>query len=88
MPGMLTAMSRAYARRFTTPQLAELHAFFDTPTGQLYARESSGILSDPDIVEWQRNLMTKSFARYPDEIKALVNELENALAEPVEEPKA
>ncbi len=82
------AMVDQMMQSIMSTMIASIKAFFDTPTGQLYARESSGILSDPDIVEWQRNLMTKSFARYPDEIKALVNELENALAEPVEEPKA
>ncbi|MGV7120280.1 DUF2059 domain-containing protein [Sphingopyxis sp. 550A] len=88
MPGMLTAMSRAYARRFTVPQLAEMHSFFSTPTGQAYVKESYGILSDPDIATWQRDLMAKGFARLPEEMKALQQELEGVLGKPLAESKS
>jgi len=88
MPGMLTAMSRAYARRFTVPQLAEMHSFFSTPTGRAYVRESYGILSDPDIATWQRDLMAKGFARLPEEMKALQQDLEGVLGKPLAESKS
>lgn len=88
MPDMMVAMARAYARRFTASQLMELHAFFSTPTGRTYVRESFGILSDPDIAAWQQDLMTKSFAKLPSEVEALRKELKEVSGTPIEEPKA
>lgn len=88
MPEMLTAMSRAYARRFTVAQLTELRTFFGSPTGQAYARESMGILSDPDIVAWQRGLMTDSFEKLPGEMELLRQELEEVLGKPLGKSKA
>jgi hypothetical protein len=88
MPKLVEAMSRAYARRFTTAQMDEMHSFFRTPTGQIYVRESMSIMSDPDVAEWQRDSMTKSMDKLPEELKALQQELEEKLGRPVEENKA
>ncbi|WP_294331027.1 DUF2059 domain-containing protein [uncultured Sphingomonas sp.] len=60
MPTMLEAMARAYARRFTTAQMAEIGAFFDTPTGKVYAAQASTIMADPDMLAAQRTMMTKA----------------------------
>ncbi|WP_332819869.1 DUF2059 domain-containing protein [Sphingopyxis sp.] len=88
MPELIEAMSRAYARRFTAAQMEEMHAFFRTPTGQLYVTESTGIMSDPDVAAWQRNSMTKSMEKLPEELKTLQEELEKILGRPIEEEKA
>lgn len=88
MPKMFEAMSRAYARRFTAAQMGEMQAFFNTPTGQLYVKESPTIMSDPDVAAWQRDSMTKSMERLPEELKMLRQELEEALGRPIEENKA
>ena len=88
MPELIEAMSRAYARRFTASQMDEMHAFFRTPTGQLYVTESMGIMSDPDVAEWQRNSMSKSMEKLPDELKKLQEELEKTLGHPIAEEKA
>lgn len=88
MPELIEAMSRAYARRFTTSQLDELHTFFRTPTGQLYVTEVMGIMSDPDVAEWQRNSMAKSMEKLPEELKKMQEELEKTLGRPNEEEKA
>lgn len=88
MPNMIDAMSRAYARRFSAAQMEEMHAFFRTPTGQLYMRESIGIMSDPDVAAWQRDSMSKSMEKLPAELKTLQQELEEIMGRPPEENKA
>ncbi|WP_025294358.1 DUF2059 domain-containing protein [Sphingomonas sanxanigenens] len=76
MPGMIAAMTRAYARRFTAPQLDEINAFFRTPTGRTYARESMKIMSDPDVQAWQRESARKMMEHMPQDAE----ELQRALA--------
>ena len=74
-PGMVDARARAYARRFTTAQMGELSAFFETPTGRLYIDQAATIASDPDVANWQRDLMTKSMARIPADVDAMMAEI-------------
>lgn len=62
LPGMISAMANAYARHFDVAQLRELKAFFETPTGRAYMRESAAIMSDPDVAEWQRTMAAQSMA--------------------------
>lgn len=77
LPEMLGAMTRAYARRFTVAQLDEITAFFATPTGQIYRRESVGIMSDPDIQAWQRKWIAQAMDRLPQDTEQLKRELED-----------
>ena len=49
-PAMREGLSKAYAARFTEIQLGEIKAFFDTPPGGLYARESMAIATDPQFM--------------------------------------
>ncbi|MDZ4275232.1 MAG: DUF2059 domain-containing protein [Erythrobacter sp.] len=49
-PGMRKAMAELYAIRFSDSDLAEIDAFFSTPTGAKYARESFLMASDPRIM--------------------------------------
>ena len=59
MGGMLSAMegpmreglSKAYAVRFDDAQLADISAFFATPTGGVYARESMALFADPQVMQ-------------------------------------
>ena len=59
MGGMFTAMegpmreglSKAYAVRFDDAQLADIAAFFATPTGGEYARESMALFADPQVMK-------------------------------------
>lgn len=62
MPTMVEAVARAYARRFTVPQMDEIKRFFLTPTGKVYGEESQTIMSDPDVSAWQQNMMRRSMA--------------------------
>ena len=59
MGGMFSAMeapmreglSKAYAVRFDEGQLADIAAFFATPTGREYARESMALFADPQVMQ-------------------------------------
>jgi hypothetical protein len=75
LPAMVEAMSRAYARRFDERQLKEISAFFATPTGKTYLEQSPGIMSDPDVLAWQRRLMSKSMSTIHEDIETLSKEL-------------
>jgi hypothetical protein len=78
LPDLLEAMATAYARRFSTSQLDELAAFFETSTGRAYARESIAIMSDPDIARVQQAMMARSLERMPAAVAALIEELGSA----------
>lgn len=81
LPGLVEAMSRAYARAFTLSQLTDMQDFFATPTGQIYVVKSVSLMSDPDVAAWQRNSMQESMADMPSEIERLVSELRAASGE-------
>ena len=44
-------LAKAYAVRFDDRQLADIAAFFATPTGSVYARESMALFSDPQVMQ-------------------------------------
>ncbi len=75
MPGMIEAMARAYARNFDARQLAEIRAFFETPTGRIYMSRVTTIMSDPDIQAWQRDLMARSMMHVQEDIAKFVADL-------------
>ncbi len=50
-PAMRTGLSRAYARKFTIPQLTTINGFFNTPTGGAFARESFALQADPEVMQ-------------------------------------
>ena len=75
MPGMVEAMSRAYARRFDTRQLEELKRFFATPTGHAYMNVSFSIMSDPDIAAWQRKLMSAAMTSTQEDIATMAKDI-------------
>jgi hypothetical protein len=75
MPGMIEAMARAYARRFDTRQIADIRAFFETPSGKAYITASYSIMSDPDVQAWQRDLVARSMAHMQEDIAKFVSDL-------------
>ena len=75
LPGMLDAMSRAYARRFTVAQLGELQTFFKTPTGRTYVAQSATIMSDPDVSAWQGRMMADNLASLGPGVRDFVEQL-------------
>jgi hypothetical protein len=74
-PGMIDAMTNAYARRFTTAQMSEMQRFFETPTGQTYIDQAPTIMTDPDVAQWQRDLMGKSMSTMGSDIQAAMAEI-------------
>lgn len=82
MPALIEVMAKAYARRFTLDQMADISAFFGTPTGQAYLRESMTVMSDPDVAAWQRRVMAESMGRVPAEMERFMNELKAAGVDP------
>jgi hypothetical protein len=78
MPGMVTAMSRAYARRFSLAELADMKRFFSSPTGQAYVLKSPTVMSDPDVMRWSQAMITRAMDKAPAAAKALRDEI-NAL---------
>jgi hypothetical protein len=50
-PAMRTGLSRAYARKFSAPQLTTINGFFTTPTGSAFARESFALQADPEVLQ-------------------------------------
>ena len=77
-PGFRTGMARAYAVRFDAAQLAELSAFFATPTGRFYASENIRIMSDPQVMSASMEAMPVLFERFAGmeaEIKAAMEAL-------------
>ena len=50
-PAMRTGLTRAYARKFTAPELNTINGFFTTPTGSAFARESFALQADPEVMQ-------------------------------------
>ena len=49
-PGFREGMAKAYAVRFDERQLADIAAFFATPTGAVYATENLKLMTDPQVM--------------------------------------
>jgi hypothetical protein len=75
LPGMLDAMARAYARRFTLSQLTDIATFFGTPSGQVYLAQAPTIMSDPDVAAWMGALMKNSMQQMPERMAELMADL-------------
>ncbi len=78
-----TAMSTAYARRFTVDQLTTITAFLSTDTGRVYNDRASGILSDDGVTAWQRAVAERTrtamqplVERYMEQVAELVTKAE------------
>ncbi len=70
-PAFQDGLARAYARRFDTAQLAELNAFFATPTGSAYASEPMLLFADPEVMGRMREVMPAMMKQMPRITKAL-----------------
>jgi hypothetical protein len=65
-PAVRDGLAEAYARRFSSAQLADLARFFETPTGSAYAREAMLIQTDPAIMSRMMNMMPDMMKRAPE----------------------
>jgi hypothetical protein len=71
-PQMREGLSEAYAARFETAQLAELDAFFATPTGNKYASESMLIYTDPAMLSRMQAMMPEMMKAMPSIMQKIV----------------
>ncbi|WP_295639706.1 DUF2059 domain-containing protein [Novosphingobium sp.] len=68
-PTMRDGLANAYARRFTAQQLADMNAFFATPSGKAYAADAMTIFMDPEVMSAMQAFMPKMMKQMPDLIK-------------------
>lgn len=64
-PPLREGLSRSMARRFTAAQLADLDGFYQTPTGQVYARESLKMWFDADLMRSTMSSMPALMMQMP-----------------------
>lgn len=64
-PGVRSGLARAYAQRFTAGQLADINAFFATPTGAVYASESMLVFTDPQAMAGSMEALPKVMEAMP-----------------------
>ncbi len=70
-PPLREGLSRALARRFTEPQLADIGAFYGSPTGRLYAREAIKMWMDGDIARSMMNSMPVLIMQMPGALERM-----------------
>ena len=77
-PGFRSGLARAYAVRFDEAQLADIAAFFATPTGRVYATESFRLNADPQVMAASMQAMPammQQMAGMEEDIKVAMAEL-------------
>lgn len=75
-PGVRDGLAKAYASRFEANELAEMQAFFATPTGAKYASQSLVINTDPQVISG----MMQSIPSLIEQLPVLLESFENAEA--------
>lgn len=69
-PAMRMGLSRAYARKFTAPELNIINGFFTTPVGSAFARESFALQADPEVLQATFRALPEIFTSFvADEAK-------------------
>jgi hypothetical protein len=74
-PGIRSALTASFARRYTDAQLAELDAFFATPTGALYAEQSRTMMSEREVIDAQIAMFPDLMERFPAIMRRLTAEM-------------
>ena len=80
-PAMRTAMTEAYAIYFNEQELADIDAFFSTPSGLNFARKSFTMSSDPRIIAASMESLPAMMATF-GEMETKMEEATAALPEP------
>lgn len=65
-PSYRAGLARAYAVRFSDRELADINAFFATPTGSNYAAQSMLIYTDPQVMSVMKEMMPIMMKRMPE----------------------
>ena len=71
-PPMREGLSKAYAVRFDEGQLDDIAAFFETPTGAVFARESMALFADPQVMSSSMQAMPQMMASFGNMETAMV----------------
>lgn len=72
-PGVRAGLSRAFARRFDAAQLADMNAFFMTPSGKAFANDYLLMFADPEMMREMTKLAPEMMRAMPaimDKVKA------------------
>ncbi|MBE5073853.1 DUF2059 domain-containing protein [Erythrobacteraceae bacterium E2-1 Yellow Sea] len=64
-PSFRAGLARAYAVRFSESELADMSAFFDTPSGGKYASQSMLIMTDRQVMAAMSEMMPAMFDMMP-----------------------
>lgn len=84
-PKVRESLTTIYARKYSAAQLNEMFAFFATPTGAIYARESMLVYMDPEMITAMQAFAPEMVSAMP----AIVKKVEAATAHlpPLPAPK-
>lgn len=63
------ALSKVYARRYSEQQLADMNAFFATPSGSAFAADFMATFSDPEMMQAMMGQMPKIVEALPEIMK-------------------
>ncbi|MET0248740.1 MAG: DUF2059 domain-containing protein [Sphingobium sp.] len=82
-PGVRAGLSRAFARRFTAPQLADMNRFFMTPSGKAFANDYLLMFADPEMMREMAALAPQMMRAMP----AVMDKVKKATAHLPPPPK-
>jgi hypothetical protein len=82
-PRIRAGLARAFARRFTLQQLADMNAFFATPSGAAFANDYLLTFMDPELMQEMIGLMPEMLKAMP----AMMAKVEKATADLPPPPK-
>jgi hypothetical protein len=68
-PQVRDNLTKIYARRFTAGQLADMSAFFATPSGKAYAEQSMLVFMDPEMIQGMQAFVPELMKSMPDILK-------------------
>jgi hypothetical protein len=85
-PEIFAAMARAYARRLTYDELAQVRAFAATPAGAKFLQSGTNILADPDVARANTAYMSAALAAIRPLQAQLMEELRAHFGEDGQEP--
>jgi hypothetical protein len=68
-PQVVENLTKIYARRFSTAQLADMAAFFATPSGKVYAEQSMLVFMDPEMIQGMQAFVPELMKSMPDILK-------------------
>lgn len=80
-PPVRDGLARAYAVRFDQRQLADIAAFFATPTGSEFGRESFALFADPQVIGSAMQAMPQMLGNFANLEGAMTEALETLPAE-------